>query len=70
MRAQMNLALFHGKVESADHPSLEAQRDIVRRLKERLAGLRVIGLDYRRLRPACLRVRPSAPPARIPAHGC
>jgi len=39
MRAQMNLALFHGKVESLDHPALEAQRDIVRALKARLAAL-------------------------------
>ena len=38
MRAQMNLASFHGKVDSVDHPALEAQREIVRRLKERLAG--------------------------------
>jgi len=39
MRAQMNLALFHGKVDTADHPALEAQREVVRGLKARLAGL-------------------------------
>ena len=39
MRAQMNLALFQGKVDSFDHPALEAQRDIVRQLKTRLADL-------------------------------
>lgn len=38
MRAQMNLALFRGKVASGDDPALEAQRAIVRRLKERLAA--------------------------------
>lgn len=38
MREQMNLALFHGKVGTVDDPALEAQREIVRRLKERLAG--------------------------------
>jgi RsiW-degrading membrane proteinase PrsW (M82 family) len=39
MRAQMNLALFQGKVTSADDPALEAQRDVVRRLKARLVAL-------------------------------
>jgi hypothetical protein len=38
MRAQMNLALFHGKVDSANHPALEAQRGVVRQLKARLAS--------------------------------
>jgi protease PrsW len=38
-REQMNLALFHGKVESADHPALEAQRDKIRMLKARLATI-------------------------------
>jgi hypothetical protein len=38
MRAQMNLALFQGKVDSVDHPALEAQREIVRQLKARLAA--------------------------------
>jgi RsiW-degrading membrane proteinase PrsW (M82 family) len=37
-REQMNLALFHGKVESPDHPALAAQRQTIRRLKTRLAG--------------------------------
>lgn len=32
-RAQMNLALFHSKVQSPDHPALEAQREEIRRLK-------------------------------------
>jgi RsiW-degrading membrane proteinase PrsW (M82 family) len=38
MREQMNLALFHAKVESTEHPALEAQREVVRQLKARLAG--------------------------------
>jgi RsiW-degrading membrane proteinase PrsW (M82 family) len=38
MREQMNLALFHGKVESAGHPALDAQRDIIRQVKARLAS--------------------------------
>jgi len=36
-REQMNLALFHGRVQSSDHPALEAQRDTIRMLKARLA---------------------------------
>ncbi|NLO28373.1 MAG: PrsW family intramembrane metalloprotease [Actinobacteria bacterium] len=39
MREQMNLALFHGKVESADHPALEAQRNVVRGLRAQLNAL-------------------------------
>jgi len=38
-REQMNLALFHGKVDSADHPALEAQRETIRMLKARLATI-------------------------------
>jgi hypothetical protein len=38
-REQMNLALFHAKVESGDHPALEAQRETIRVLKARLAAL-------------------------------
>jgi hypothetical protein len=38
MREQMNLALFHAKVQSTEHPALEAQRDVVRRLRERMTG--------------------------------
>jgi RsiW-degrading membrane proteinase PrsW (M82 family) len=38
MREQMNLALFHAKVRSTEHPALEAQRDVVRHLKGRMAG--------------------------------
>ena len=37
-REQMNLALFHSKVESLDHPALEAQRETIRRLKTRWAA--------------------------------
>jgi protease PrsW len=37
MRAQMNLALFQSKVDSPEDPALEAQRDVVRQLKGRLA---------------------------------
>jgi hypothetical protein len=36
-REQMNLALFHGKVESVDHPALDAQRETIRMLKARIA---------------------------------
>jgi RsiW-degrading membrane proteinase PrsW (M82 family) len=39
MREQINLALFHGKVASPDHPALETQREIVRTLKARLASI-------------------------------
>lgn len=39
MRAQMNLAQFQDKVESAADPALEAQRAVVRQLRERLAAL-------------------------------
>jgi RsiW-degrading membrane proteinase PrsW (M82 family) len=39
-REQMNLALFHGKLESGDHPAIEAQRETIRMLKARLAGIR------------------------------
>jgi protease PrsW len=38
-REQMNLALFHGKVDSPEHPALEAQRDKIRTLRARLAEL-------------------------------
>jgi RsiW-degrading membrane proteinase PrsW (M82 family) len=37
-REQMNLALFHGKVDTG-HPALEAQRDKIRSLRAHLAGL-------------------------------
>ncbi|MBN1319495.1 MAG: PrsW family intramembrane metalloprotease [Thermoleophilia bacterium] len=40
MREQMNLALFHGKVASVDHPALEAQRDVVRGLRAQLDSMR------------------------------
>jgi RsiW-degrading membrane proteinase PrsW (M82 family) len=43
MRAQMNLALFHTKVDSAEHPALDAQRDLVRNLKARLASFSQAG---------------------------
>jgi RsiW-degrading membrane proteinase PrsW (M82 family) len=39
MREQINLALFHGKVASPDHPALETQREIIRTLKARLASI-------------------------------
>ncbi len=38
MREQMNLAVVHSRVRSTQHPALEEQRDVVRRLKARLAG--------------------------------
>jgi RsiW-degrading membrane proteinase PrsW (M82 family) len=39
MRAQMNLALFHGKVDSPDHPAIEAQRETIRMLRARLGAV-------------------------------
>ena len=39
-REQMNLAVLHGKVETADSPVLNAQRDKIRLLRARLAGMR------------------------------
>jgi RsiW-degrading membrane proteinase PrsW (M82 family) len=38
-REQMNLALFHDRVESPDHPALEAQRETIRMLRTRLATI-------------------------------
>jgi hypothetical protein len=38
MREQMNLALFHGKVEEEGHPAVEAQREKIRELKGLLAA--------------------------------
>ncbi len=38
-REQMNLALFHGKVDTLDHPALEVQRDKIRSLRARLTEL-------------------------------
>jgi protease PrsW len=38
-REQMNLALSHGKVDTREHPALEAQRDKIRALRARLAEL-------------------------------
>ena len=40
MREQMNLALFHGKVASLDHPALESQRNVVRGLRSQLDSMR------------------------------
>lgn len=40
MRAQINLALFQGKVGPEAHLALEAQREIVRNLRARLAAIR------------------------------
>jgi RsiW-degrading membrane proteinase PrsW (M82 family) len=39
MREQMNLSVVHSKARSAQHPALEEQRDVVRRLKARLAAI-------------------------------
>ncbi len=39
MREQMNLALFHAKVELPGHPAVEAQRDKIRQLKAQLAAI-------------------------------
>ena len=39
MREQMNLALFHERADSAEHPAIEAQRDFIRQLKHRLAAV-------------------------------
>jgi protease PrsW len=38
MREQMNLALFHSKVDMPGHPAVEVQRDKVRHLKAQLAA--------------------------------
>ena len=40
MREQMNLALFHTKVEDSTHAAVETQRDKIRQMKAQLAGLR------------------------------
>jgi len=37
-REQMNLALFHSKVDLPGHPAIEVQRDKIRQLKAQLAG--------------------------------
>ena len=39
MREQMNLALFHSKVDVPGHPAVDGQRDKVRQLKAQLAAL-------------------------------
>ena len=38
MREQMNLALFHSKLDMPGHPAVEAQRDKVRQIKAQLAA--------------------------------
>jgi RsiW-degrading membrane proteinase PrsW (M82 family) len=38
MREQMNLALFHSKVDMPGHPAVEVQRDKIRQLKAQLAA--------------------------------
>ena len=37
-REQMNLALFHTKVDTPAHPAIDAQRDRIRQLKAQLAA--------------------------------
>ncbi len=37
-REQMNLALFHSKVDSPEHPAIDEQRDRIRQLKAQLAA--------------------------------
>jgi protease PrsW len=39
MREQMNLALFHTKVQDPTHPAVETQRDKIRDLKRQLAAI-------------------------------
>jgi RsiW-degrading membrane proteinase PrsW (M82 family) len=39
MREQINLALMHRQVRMSDHPALETQREVIRRLKGRLAEM-------------------------------
>ena len=39
MREQMNLALFHSKVDMPGHPAVEAQRDKIRQMKAQLAAI-------------------------------
>jgi RsiW-degrading membrane proteinase PrsW (M82 family) len=40
MREQMNLALFHSKIQDPGHAAVAAQRDKIRQLKAQLAGLK------------------------------
>ena len=37
-REQMNLALFHSKLDAPGHPAIDIQRDRIRELKARLAS--------------------------------
>ena len=39
MREQMNLALFHSKVDEPGHPAVDAQRDKIRQMKTQLAAI-------------------------------
>jgi RsiW-degrading membrane proteinase PrsW (M82 family) len=39
MREQMNLALFHKKLERPVHPAVEVQRDKIREMKQQLAAI-------------------------------
>ena len=39
MREQMNLALFHERADSGEHPAIDAQRDFIRQLKHRLVAV-------------------------------
>jgi hypothetical protein len=38
MREQINLALLRSRVPAGDHPALQAQRDLIKQLKARLAS--------------------------------
>jgi len=49
MREQMNLALFHVRAgEATQHPAIEAQRQVITDLKDRLASLTGTRTDQRR----------------------
>jgi RsiW-degrading membrane proteinase PrsW (M82 family) len=39
MREQINLALLRSRVPAGDHPALQAQRDLIKQLKARLAAI-------------------------------
>jgi RsiW-degrading membrane proteinase PrsW (M82 family) len=39
MREQMNLALFHSRTASAEHPAIDVQRQYILQLKQRLAAV-------------------------------
>lgn len=57
-REQINLAMIRTRVPSADHPDLDAQRELIRRTRAELAALPDLGA-----RPAAYQQAPAAPAA-------